>query len=45
MQVKKQQSELNMEQQIGSELGKDYAKAVNVTLFISLICRVHHAKC
>ena len=28
MQVKKQQSDLNMEQQIGSTLGKDYVKAV-----------------
>ena len=28
MQVKKQQLELNMEQQTGSELGKEYVKAV-----------------
>ena len=28
MQVKKQQLELDMEQQIGSKLGKDYIKAV-----------------
>ena len=28
MQVKKQQLELNMEQQIGSILGKEYVKAV-----------------
>ena len=28
MQVKKQQLELNMEQQTGSKLGKEYAKAV-----------------
>ena len=28
MQVKKQQLELNMEQQIGSKLGKEYVKAV-----------------
>ena len=28
MQVKKQQLELNMEQQIGSKLGKEYIKAV-----------------
>ena len=28
MQVKKQQLELNMEQWIGSELGKEYIKAV-----------------
>ena len=29
MQVKKQQLELDMEQQIGSKLGKEYVKAVN----------------
>ena len=29
MQVKKQQLEPDMEQQIGSKLGKEYAKAVN----------------
>ena len=35
MQVKKQQLELNMEQQIGSKLGKEYVKAVYiVTLLI-----------
>ena len=28
MQVKKQQLELNMEQQIGSKMGKEYIKAV-----------------
>ena len=28
MQVKKQESEPNLEQQIGSKLGKEYAKAV-----------------
>ena len=28
MQVKKQQSEVDMEQQIGSKLGKEYVKAV-----------------
>ena len=28
MQVKKQQLEMNMEQQTGSKLGKEYAKAV-----------------
>ena len=31
MQVKKQQLELDMEQQIGSKLGKDYIKAVYCT--------------
>ena len=29
MQVRKQQLELDMEQQTGSELGKEYIKAVN----------------
>ena len=28
IQVKKQQSELNMEQQTGSKLGKEYVKAI-----------------
>ena len=39
MQVKKQQLELNMEQQTGSKYGKEYIKAVCCHL---LICRVHH---
>ena len=34
MQVKKQQLELDMEQQTGSKLGKEYVKAVFVTLLI-----------
>ena len=34
MQVKKQQLEPDMEQQIGSKLGKEYAKAYIVTLLI-----------
>ena len=34
MQVKKQQLELDMEQWTGSKLGKEYVKAVSVTLFI-----------
>ena len=53
MQVKKQQLELDMEQQTGSKSGKEYVKAIychpayliiiyTVTL---LICRVHHMKC
>ena len=36
IQVKKQQLELDMEQQTGSKLRKEYFKA------ITLICRVHH---
>ena len=34
MQVKKQQLELDMEQQTGSKLRKEYDKAVFVTLLI-----------
>ena len=34
MQVKKQQLGLDMEQQSGSKLGKEYVKAVIVTMFI-----------
>ena len=44
MQVKKQQVELNMEQQTGSNLGKEYIKAVYCHLAYKLICRVHHEK-
>ena len=34
MKVKKQQLEPDMEQQTGSKLGKEYVKAVSVTLII-----------
>ena len=34
MQVRKQQLEMDMEQQTGSKLGKEYVKAVYDTLFI-----------
>ena len=34
MQVKKQQLELDMEQQTGSKLGREYVKSEFVTLFI-----------
>ena len=34
MQVKKQQSELDMEQQTGSKSGKEYIKAIYATLLI-----------
>ena len=34
MQVKKQQLELDMKQRTGSKLGKEYVKAVFVTLLI-----------
>ena len=39
MQVKKQQLKPDMEQQTGSTLGKEFVKAVIVTLLIYLICR------
>ena len=45
MHVKKQQLELDMEQQTGSTSGKEYARLCIVTLLIWLVCRVHHAKC
>ena len=45
MQDKKQQLELDMEQQTGSKLGKDNIKAVYVILLVQLICRKHHMKC
>ena len=44
MQVRKQQLELNKEQQTGSKSGKEYVKAVYCHLLIYLICRVHHEK-
>ena len=45
MQVKRQQLELDTEQQSDSKSGKEYVKAVYCHLLIELICRVHHAKC
>ena len=45
MQVKKQQLELNMEQQTGSKLGKEYVKTVYCHLAYLDLCRVHHVKC
>ena len=46
MQAKKQQLELDMEQQTRSKLGKEnMSRLYVVTLLIYLICRVHHAKC
>ena len=44
MQVKKQQSELDMEQQTGSKSGKEYVKAVYCHRAY-LTSRVRHAKC
>ena len=46
MQAKRQQLELDMKQQMGFKLGKEYIKAIYiVTLLIYLICRIHHVKC
>ena len=43
MQVKKQQLELDMEQQTGSKLGKEYAKAVHChPVYLTYM---HHTKC
>ena len=44
VQVKKQQLEPDIEQQTDSKLGKEYDKAVYVTLFIWLLCTVPHVK-
>ena len=44
MWVKKQQLELDIEQQTGSKSGKEYVKAVYChSAYIT--CRIHHAKC
>ena len=46
MQVRKQQLELNMEQQTGwYQIGKSMSRLYIVTLLIELICRAHHEKC
>ena len=42
MQVKKQQLELDMEQQTGSKLGKEYIKAIHCHLAYLTICRIQH---
>ena len=44
MQVRKQQLEPHKGQRTGSNLGKQCKKLYTVTLFIKLICRVHHVK-
>ena len=44
MQVRKQQLKLDMEQQTGSKLGKEYVKVEYCHPLILLLCRVHHAK-
>ena len=43
--VKKQQLELDMEQQTGSKLGKEYTEAVYCHLAYLTYMQVHHAKC
>ena len=43
MQFKKQQLELDMEQQTVSKLGKELVKAVYYHLTYLTLCRVHHA--
>ena len=46
MQVKKQQLEMDMEQQTGSKLGKEYIKAVYChPAYLTYMGRVHHVKC
>ena len=45
MQVKKQQLELDMEQQTGSKSGKEYVKAVYCHLAYLTYCRIYHEKC
>ena len=46
MQVKKQQLELDMEQQTGSKSGKEYVKVVYChPAYLTYIYRVHHEKC
>ena len=45
MQVRKQQLELDMEQQTASKLGKEYVKAIYCHPAYSTNCRVHHEKC
>ena len=44
MQDKKKQLELDMEQQTGSKLGKEYIKALYCHPAYLLICRVQHEK-
>ena len=45
MQVKKQQLELDMEQQTVPNLERSTSRLYIFTLLIWLICRVHHEKC
>ena len=45
MQVKKQQLEVDVEQQTGSKSGKEYIKAVYCHADYLTLCRVYHVKC
>ena len=46
MQVKNQKLELDMEQQTGSKLGKEYIKTVNChPAYLTYLYAEHHAKC
>ena len=45
MQVRKQQLELDMEQQTDSKSGKEYIKAIYYHPAYLIIYRVHHEKC
>ena len=45
MQVKKQQLEVDMEQQTGSKSGKEYVKAVYCHPAYLTYMQVHHEKC
>ena len=45
MWVKKQQLELDMEEQTGSELGKNTTKLYMSPCLFNLYARVHHVKC
>ena len=42
--VRKKQLELDMEQQIGSQLAKEYVKAIYCHPAYLIICRIHHEK-
>ena len=45
MQVRKQQLELDMEEQTGSKIGKEYTKTVYCHPAYLTYMQVHHAKC
>ena len=45
MQVKNQQLELDMEEQTGSKIGKEYVKTVYCHPAYLTYMQVHHAKC